>query len=135
MLALEPFCQAEVPGGAAVLACAHFCRASSLGGTSISLTQRSVARDQVPAADGQADQGDQGAGAQQGGPGDQRTGLELRALLFLAHGTVPLPHPVTTPRAPYCGQPHGIRNHSGRLSRAVPGWSMIVAHVCDTLMV
>ncbi|MCW2891233.1 MAG: hypothetical protein JWO75_722, partial [Actinomycetia bacterium] len=34
VLALEPFCQAEVPAAAAVLACAHFCRASSLGGTS-----------------------------------------------------------------------------------------------------
>src|SRR5580704_16220230 len=38
-----PFCQAPAPAAAAALACAHFSRASSLGGTSISSTQRRVA--------------------------------------------------------------------------------------------
>src|SRR5487761_642349 len=48
VLAFEPFCQAEVPASMAVLACDHFCRASSLGGTSISLTQRRVAATRCP---------------------------------------------------------------------------------------
>jgi hypothetical protein len=47
-----PFCQAAVPAATAVLAWAHFCLASSLGGTSISLThwRMAVSRCVLPKA-------------------------------------------------------------------------------------
>lgn len=48
ILVRDPFCQAEAPAATAALVWAHFSLASSLGGTSISLTHRRVAHTRCP---------------------------------------------------------------------------------------